>query len=175
MVVRDGEMVCVELVARGRGAGALAVLFLGSIRYDALSRVYDSRQSSLSTKVAQRMSFGLLGRAAARCEFVRMKGPAGKGHAEMAGDKSRSENEGLDSLSAGVAEVEAGDLRDVLTGTNDACKKITLRDKNSLAGNKPGGACRRLPRRRRGGSLPLDSRPARARIRFRSSLASGIR
>ncbi|XP_061705983.1 uncharacterized protein KIAA0930 homolog isoform X1 [Cydia pomonella] len=178
MVVRDGEMVCVELVARGRGADVLAVLFLGSIRYDALSRVYDSRQSSLSTKVAQRMSFGLLGRAAARCEFVRMKGPHGKGHAEMAvarprgagvdtptsepgltatdlwdsdweedpeemfmyrhqrrlsdpsanlhnysrggwrtkdgKDKSRSENEGLDSLVSGLAEVQAGDLRDEL-------------------------------------------------------------
>lgn len=31
------------------------------------------------------MSFGLLGGAShARCEFVRMKGPQGKGHAEMA-------------------------------------------------------------------------------------------
>ncbi|XP_064073367.1 uncharacterized protein LOC113397508 isoform X1 [Vanessa tameamea] len=180
IVVRDGEMVCVELVARGRGGAAQAVIFLGSIRYDALTRVYDARQSSLSTKVAQRMSFGLLGRgagAAARCEFVRMKGPGGKGHAEVAvsrprscgahtpssepgltaaelwdsdwedddpdelflyrnqrrlsdpsanittfvrggwrarerDDKSRSENEGLDALSHGLAEVEAGDLRD---------------------------------------------------------------
>ncbi|XP_050362481.1 uncharacterized protein KIAA0930 homolog [Nymphalis io] len=182
IVVRDGEMVCVELVAKGRGGAAQAVIFLGSIRYDALTRVYDARQSSLSTKVAQRMSFGLLGRgagAAARCEFVRMKGPGGKGHAEVAvsrprscgahtpssepgltaaelwdsdwedddpdelflyrnqrrlsdpsanittfvrggwrarerDDKSRSENEGLDSLSHGLAEVEAGDLRDEL-------------------------------------------------------------
>ncbi|XP_037968127.2 uncharacterized protein KIAA0930 homolog isoform X1 [Plutella xylostella] len=185
IVVRDGEMVCVELVARGRGGGAggaggggaQAVIFLGSIRYDALTRVYDSRQSSLSTKVAQRMSFGLLGsKAAARCEFVRMKGPCGKGHAEMAVSKphgagvdtpssepglcatdmwdsdweddpeemfiyrhqrrlsdpsanlnnfargglrareatSRSEDAGLDSLVSGIAEVEAGDLRDEL-------------------------------------------------------------
>lgn len=52
IVVRDGEMVCVELVARGRGTGgggggggAQAVIFLGSIRYDALTRVYDSRVS----------------------------------------------------------------------------------------------------------------------------------
>ncbi|XP_047023552.1 uncharacterized protein KIAA0930 homolog isoform X2 [Helicoverpa zea] len=177
IVVRDGEMVCVELVARGRGCAAQAVIFLGSIRYDILTRVYDSRQTSLSTKVAQRMSFGLLGgKTAARCEFVRMKGPSGKGHAEMAvsrphatgldtpssepglpatdmwdsdwdddpeemfmyrhqrrlsdpsaninnfvrggwrtrdsRDKSRSENEGLDSLVNGIAEVEAGDLRD---------------------------------------------------------------
>ncbi|XP_041973483.1 uncharacterized protein KIAA0930 homolog isoform X2 [Aricia agestis] len=182
IVVRDGEMVCVELVARGRGGAAQAVIFLGSIRYDALTRVYDARQSSLSTKVAQRMSFGLLGaRTATRCEFVRMKGPGGKGHAEVAvsrprgagthtpssepgmsmaelwdsdwedddpddmflyrnqrrlsdpsanittfvrggwrardrdpRDKSRSENEGLDSLQDGLAEVEAGDLRDEL-------------------------------------------------------------
>ncbi|GBP54121.1 Uncharacterized protein KIAA0930 homolog [Eumeta japonica] len=44
IVARDGEMVCVELVARGRGGAAQAVIFLGSIRYDALSRVYDSRR-----------------------------------------------------------------------------------------------------------------------------------
>ncbi|CAH2062714.1 unnamed protein product, partial [Iphiclides podalirius] len=93
IVVRDGEMVCVELVARGRGDAACAVIFLGSIRYDALTRVYDARQSSLSTKMAQRMSFGLLGggagRGAARCEFVRMKGPGGKGHAEVAVSRPR--------------------------------------------------------------------------------------
>ncbi|XP_068628154.1 uncharacterized protein KIAA0930 homolog isoform X2 [Battus philenor] len=93
MVVRDGEMVCVELVARGRGGEPCAVIFLGSIRYDALTRVYDARQSSLSTKVAQRMSFGLLGgagaRGALRCEFVRMKGPGGKGHAEVAVSRPR--------------------------------------------------------------------------------------
>ncbi|KPJ16249.1 hypothetical protein RR48_08254 [Papilio machaon] len=129
--------------------------------------------------MAQRMSFGLLGGAgggAARCEFVRMKGPGGKGHAEVAvsrprgaapssapgsapglaapwpddmddpeelflfrhqrrlsdpsaniagfvrggwrardpsrADHSRSENDGLDALGDGLAEVEAGDLRD---------------------------------------------------------------
>ncbi|CAK1544783.1 unnamed protein product [Leptosia nina] len=188
IVVRDGEMVCVELVARGRGEATQAVIFLGSIRYDALTRVYDARQSSLSTKVAQRMSFGLLGArgaGATRCEFVRMKGPGGKGHAEVAvsrprgsgvhtpssepgltaaelwdsdweddpddmflyrhqrrlsdpsaniasfvrggwrsrdkekdaRDKSRSENEGLDSLNDGLAEVEAGDLRDGRRGS----------------------------------------------------------
>lgn len=31
---------------------------------------------------------------------------------ESAGAKSRSENEGLDSLANGVSEIEAGDLRD---------------------------------------------------------------
>jgi len=45
MTVRDGEMVCVELVATDRDHGFQAVLFLGSIRYEALKRVYDSRVS----------------------------------------------------------------------------------------------------------------------------------
>jgi len=45
MTVRDGEMVCVELVASDRDRGFQVVLFLGSIRYDALKRVYDSRVS----------------------------------------------------------------------------------------------------------------------------------
>lgn len=49
IVVRDGEMVCVELVARGRGGSAQAVIFLGSIRYDTLTRVYDSRVSLTSS------------------------------------------------------------------------------------------------------------------------------
>lgn len=92
ILVRDGEMVCVELVAKDRDGGAVqGVIFLGSIRYDALKKVYDARQSSLSTKVAQRMTFGLFssGGPQTRCEFVRMKGPQGKGHAEMAVTKPK--------------------------------------------------------------------------------------
>lgn len=66
IVVRDGEMVCVELVARGRGTGtaeggggAQAVIFLGSIRYDALTRVYDSRVSTnLLTRSKARSDLG---------------------------------------------------------------------------------------------------------------------
>lgn len=111
ILVRDGEMVCVELVASDRDGSVQGVIFLGSIRYDALKKVYDARvslgwralrtvrdfvivqfqQSSLSTKVAQRMSFGLFssGGPSTRCEFVRMKGPQGKGHAEMAVTKPK--------------------------------------------------------------------------------------
>lgn len=48
------------------------------------------QQSSLGTKMAQRMTFGLFSNATAqRCEFVRMKGPQGKGHAEMAVTKPK--------------------------------------------------------------------------------------
>ncbi|XP_046395367.1 uncharacterized protein LOC124162776 isoform X2 [Ischnura elegans] len=184
ILVRDGEMVCVELVASDREGAVQGVIFLGSIRYDALKKVYDARvsRSSLGGKVAQRMTFGLFSGISSnrRVEFVKMKGPRGKGHAEMAvtkpqgcgaetptsepglcaidawdsdweedpedfylyrhqrrlsdpssnlnnfvrggwrtksyadsGQKSRSENEGLDCLAGGLAEIEAGDVRDV--------------------------------------------------------------
>ncbi|XP_060530645.1 uncharacterized protein KIAA0930 homolog isoform X2 [Cylas formicarius] len=90
ILVRDGEMVCVELVAADKVGTVQGVIFLGSIRYDALKKVYDARQSSLGTKMAQRMTFGLFANSTAqRCEFVRMKGPQGKGHAEMAVTKPK--------------------------------------------------------------------------------------
>ncbi|GLG92407.1 uncharacterized protein GBIM_00115 [Gryllus bimaculatus] len=187
ILVRDGEMVCVELVASDRDGAIQGVIFLGSIRYDALKKVYDAR-SSLSSKMAQRMTFGLFsGATTQRVEFVRMKGPQGKGHAEMAvtkpkgsgaetptsepglcatdmwdsdwdedpeefyvyrhqrrlsdpsanlnnfvrggwktkayesaGAKSRSENEGLDSMANGLTEIEAGDVRDDSSPQNGA-------------------------------------------------------
>lgn len=43
MIVRDGECVCVELVARDRYKNREAVIFLGSIRYEVLKQVYDTR------------------------------------------------------------------------------------------------------------------------------------
>lgn len=45
ILVRDGEMVCVELVASDRDGAVQGVIFLGSIRYDALKRVYEARVS----------------------------------------------------------------------------------------------------------------------------------
>lgn len=42
MIVREGQMVCVELVANDT-ANIRKVLFLGSIRYEALKKVYDAR------------------------------------------------------------------------------------------------------------------------------------
>ncbi|XP_020833138.1 uncharacterized protein KIAA0930 homolog isoform X4 [Phascolarctos cinereus] len=57
------------------------VIFQGSIRYEALKKVYDNRVS-VAAKMAQRMSFGFY--KYNNMEFVRMKGPQGKGHAEMA-------------------------------------------------------------------------------------------
>lgn len=44
----------------------------------------------MSSKMAQRMTFGLFSNSSAqRVEFVRMKGPQGKGHAEMAVTKPK--------------------------------------------------------------------------------------
>ncbi|XP_043244252.1 uncharacterized protein KIAA0930 homolog [Amphibalanus amphitrite] len=84
ILVRDGEMVAVELVARDRDGALRGVTFLGSVRYDALKKVYDAR-ASISNKMAQRMTFGLFSSPSAqRMEFVRMRGPLGKGHAELA-------------------------------------------------------------------------------------------
>ena len=41
MVVKEGQMVCVELVAND--GVKTRVLFLGSIKYEALRKVYDAR------------------------------------------------------------------------------------------------------------------------------------
>ncbi|CAG9765537.1 unnamed protein product [Ceutorhynchus assimilis] len=207
ILVRDGEMVCVELVASDKHGTVQGVIFLGSIRYDALKKVYDARQSSLGTKMAQRMTFGLFSNTPAqRCEFVRMKGPQGKGHAEMAVTKpkgsgvetptsepgycatdmwdsdweddqedfylyrsqrrlsdpsaninnfvrggwrtkldvkARSESEGLDNWDNGFSEIEAGDLRDGLSGpasttstTKGCCGCFQRRKRNSIMLNE---------------------------------------
>lgn len=45
--IRDSEMVCVELIACDRYGALQGVIFLGSIRYEALKQVYDARVSSL--------------------------------------------------------------------------------------------------------------------------------
>ncbi|XP_041112952.1 uncharacterized protein KIAA0930 homolog isoform X2 [Polyodon spathula] len=81
MTVGEGEMVCVELVASDKNNTFQGVIFQGSIRYEALKKVYDNRVS-VAAKMAQRMSFGFY--KYNNMEFVRMKGPQGKGHAEMA-------------------------------------------------------------------------------------------
>jgi hypothetical protein len=81
MIVKENEMVCVELVARDDQLRK--VLFLGSISYSSLKKVYDSRAST-SSKIVDKMMFGKYSGGGKRVEFVRMKGPNGKGYAEMA-------------------------------------------------------------------------------------------
>ncbi|XP_067936239.1 uncharacterized protein KIAA0930-like isoform X2 [Watersipora subatra] len=86
IVIRDSEMVCVELVATDRHGDFQAVIFIGSIRYEALRNVFDSKQSSLSARMKQSFSWGTQNQKidTRRTEFIRMRGPHGKGHAEMA-------------------------------------------------------------------------------------------
>lgn len=45
MTVGEGEMVCVELVASDKTNLFQGVIFQGSIRYEALKKVYDNRVS----------------------------------------------------------------------------------------------------------------------------------
>ncbi|XP_076304042.1 uncharacterized protein KIAA0930 homolog [Tachypleus tridentatus] len=82
IIVRDGEMVCVELLAADRDGTLQGVVFLGSIHYEALKRVYDAR-ASITTKMAQKVSMGWY-QGQRRMEFVRMRGPQGRGLAEIA-------------------------------------------------------------------------------------------
>ena len=50
-----------------------------------------SHQASVSTRLTQFVSFGLMGREEERVEFVKMRGPGGKGYAEMAVKKISTE------------------------------------------------------------------------------------
>ena len=43
MFVNEGQMVCVELVAKNPVLNTSRVLFLGSIKYEALRKVYETR------------------------------------------------------------------------------------------------------------------------------------
>lgn len=81
-------MVCVELVAKDKTESVEGVIFLGSIRYESLKKVYDSR-ASVASKVARKVSLGWW-RGPANVEFIKMKGPGGKGHAEMAITQQRT-------------------------------------------------------------------------------------
>lgn len=45
IVVRDGECVCVELLARDRTGRYESAVFLGSIRYEVLQQVYETKVS----------------------------------------------------------------------------------------------------------------------------------
>lgn len=48
MVVNEGQMVCVELVAKNPFINESRVLFLGSIKYEALKKVYETRVKPLN-------------------------------------------------------------------------------------------------------------------------------
>ncbi|RUS89227.1 hypothetical protein EGW08_003037 [Elysia chlorotica] len=84
LIVRDSESVAVELTATDKQGLFTGTLFLGSVKYSALKQVYDGR-ASLTQKLTQRMSqsMGFM-KNKKRVEFMKMRGPRGKGCAEMA-------------------------------------------------------------------------------------------
>lgn len=52
MTVGEGEMVCVELVASDKSNTFQGVIFQGSIRYEALKKVYDNRVSRRANAIS---------------------------------------------------------------------------------------------------------------------------
>ena len=54
MVVKEGQMVCVELVARDGKKSR--VLFLGSIKYEALRKAYDTRVNDSKNRFSHILS-----------------------------------------------------------------------------------------------------------------------
>ncbi|OUC42533.1 hypothetical protein D917_00287, partial [Trichinella nativa] len=80
IVIRDGECVCVELVAKDLSGQYVSTIFLGSIRYEVLKQVYDSKICS-TWNWANNL---IRSTGHKRLEFVIMRGPRGKGFAEMA-------------------------------------------------------------------------------------------
>ncbi|CAG0918288.1 unnamed protein product [Notodromas monacha] len=88
--VRDGEMICAELMASDKdGSSVGGVAFLGAIGYDTLKRVYEARTSATNRMAHRMKNFSLFqSRPGQRMEFMKMKGPGGKGHAEMAVTKA---------------------------------------------------------------------------------------
>lgn len=46
-------------------------------------------QASLGSKMAQKMTFGFFGGSSQRVEYVRLRGPHDKGHAEIAVSKPK--------------------------------------------------------------------------------------
>nr|XP_039258134.1 uncharacterized protein KIAA0930 homolog [Styela clava] len=100
--LREGEMVCVEIIAHDKNMEFISVIFLGSVNYDALMKVYQKKTEGLgtATKWASMISMGLY-KPPSETQFVKMKGPSGKGYAEMAvelyKDSNKNDKKGQDT------------------------------------------------------------------------------
>lgn len=57
MTVGEGEMVCVELVASDKSNTFQGVIFQGSIRYEALKKVYDNRVRSRQLNAVRHLAW----------------------------------------------------------------------------------------------------------------------
>ncbi|XP_065070334.1 uncharacterized protein KIAA0930 homolog [Rhopilema esculentum] len=122
LCVGEDEMVCVELVAKHKENGSKAVIFLGSVTYEALKKVYDSK-GSFGMKVAQKMSLGWLSNDQDHTEFIKMKGPHGKGFAEMAIRQYKpSENDNVSNALEHTCHCQGSD-ESGSSGRNSICPK----------------------------------------------------
>ncbi|XP_012555871.1 uncharacterized protein KIAA0930 homolog isoform X1 [Hydra vulgaris] len=82
MSIEQEEILCVELSAKYKGTKENIVIFLGSVRHEALLMTYEAK-TTIGTKFAQKMSWINLGGSTDHFEYIRMRGPYGKGFAEM--------------------------------------------------------------------------------------------
>lgn len=85
--VQEGEIVCVELTANFKdNSEKNFVIFLGSVKHEALLTVYQAKRP-LGSKVVQKISLSWMngggGAGNEHFEYIRMRGPHGKGYAEM--------------------------------------------------------------------------------------------
>lgn len=130
MVVKEGEMVCVELVAND--GLTQKVLFIGSVKYEALKKVYDARAST-GSKLVQRMSLGNF--AQKRVEFVKMRGPGAKGYAQMA--VSRHQKPEYNSSTPGSSQ-PATPMSDTYDPFDSIMNKF--KKKTSVSSNRSGAS-----------------------------------
>ncbi|VDP30772.1 unnamed protein product [Soboliphyme baturini] len=104
IIVRDGECVCVELLAKDVSERLCSTVFLGSVRYEVLKQIYDAKVCS-TWRWAQSL---VSPKSHKRLEFVIMRGPHGKGFAEMA--VSKVPGIGYDSPTCNQAPYEDYDV-----------------------------------------------------------------
>ncbi|XP_060084561.1 uncharacterized protein KIAA0930 homolog [Ylistrum balloti] len=140
IIVRDSEMVCVELTAADRRGNLQGVIFLGSIRYEALKKVYDAR-ASLTSKMVQTMSLGWI-KSHKRVEFVRMRGPQSKGHAEVA--VSRVEGSGPETPDLENFPLEDFDGQESDQQQQNQYTQRRMSDPSSSLGSLVRGGIRRM-------------------------------
>lgn len=100
MHINEGEIVCVEIVAHDEKRDFNSVIFLGSVNYSSLNTAYSNKVEALGSanKFVSVMTLGLYRPTSSQVQFVKMRGPNGKGYAEMAVDlykKGKSKDEGV--------------------------------------------------------------------------------
>eukprot|EP00106_Octopus_bimaculoides_P017875 XP_014785317.1 PREDICTED: uncharacterized protein KIAA0930 homolog [Octopus bimaculoides] len=107
IIVRDSEIICVELVATDHDGKFQGVIFLGSIKYEALKKVYDAREQNSYNERRMSDPSSAVGGTFMRGSFRKLNIR-----------KSRSETENVDNIGTdNCHEVEAAAIQDELAET----------------------------------------------------------